>query len=489
MLTLVRDYLSRFLGPSTTGPRRIGAAAFGAQTDVYPAFPPRLSMQQLVRHPYVWACVTKISEDLAGLPLIAVEIGSDGTAGRVVRLPEALIRRPNASQTWPELRAQLVADEALSGNAFLYRPEAGGAYRLHPALVQIQADDLGLPAGYRFNNRTTFGLDEVGHVMGLSWSDSTQMLVGESPMRALYDELQAAASAKAQAATAAKRGRAEWLLTPSSEDDAFGGAGAIDEVRGAFEKQSRDGLGTIFVGSPLTATPLTMSLRDMEYQVLQERADFAILAVLRVPPSQVGIPAANYGTSKQDARSYWEGLKPRAQRFDAMLTELFGTPGRLEIRHDFTRVEALQVSRTEQIEQAKSLVEIGSMPHAAMEWCGLRDPPMAPDTQPREQTLRPAAAEEVDEPQGVRSLADVLANSCELYRLAVIRGGRHVDRRTADFEALVPIVGMERAADLAELLHTSVVAHVEQCRADGTEPYVRGIGVFSAAFAAHLEAA
>jgi hypothetical protein len=32
-------------------------------------------------------------------------------------------------------------------------------------------------------------------------------------------------------------------------------------------------------------------------------------------------------------------------------------------------------------------------------------------------------------------------------------------------------------------------AHVEQCRTDGTEPYVHGIGVFSAAFAAHLEAA
>lgn len=446
-------------------------------------------MAQLVRHPYVWACVTKIAEDLAGLPLIAVEIGPDGTAGQVVRLPDALIRRPNASQTWPELRAQLVADEALSGNAYLYHPPGAGAYRLHPALVQIQADDFGLPASYKFNARTTFPLSEVGHVMGLSWADSTQMLVGESPMRALHDELQAAASAKAQAAVAAKRGRAEWLLTPSSDDDAFGGPGSVDEVRTAFEKQSRDGLGTIFVGSPLTATPLTMTLRDMEYQVLQERADFAILAVLRVPPSVIGIPAANYGTSKQDARSYWDGLKPRAQRFDAMLTELFGIPGRLEIRHDFSRVEPLQVSRTEQIEQGARLVELGAMPHAALKWCGLPDPPMSPDTQPRETQMRPATATEPDEPQGTRSIADVLEESCELYRAAVSRGGRHLDRRTADFEALAPLVGMERAADLAELLHTSVVAHVEQCRADGTEPYVPGLGVYSPSFAAHLEAA
>lgn len=489
MLTLVRDYLSRFLGPSTTGPRRIGAAAFGAHGDVYPAFPPRLSMQQLVRHPYVWACVTKISEDLAGLPLIAVEIGPDGTAGQVVRLPEALIRRPNASQTWPELRAQLVADEALSGNAFLYRPAAGGAYRLHPALVQIQADNLGLPAGYKFNNATTFGLDEVGHVMGLSWAESTQMLMGESPMRALYDELQAAASAKAQAAAAAKRGRMEWLVTPSSDDDAFGGPGAVDEVRTAFEKQLRDGLGTVFVGSPLTATPLTMSLRDMEYQVLQERADFAILAVLRVPPSVIGIPAANYGTSKQDARSYWDGLKPRAQRFDAMLTELFGVPGRLEIRHDFSRVEPLQVSRTEQIEQAARLVELGAMPHAALSWCGLPDPPMAPDTEPRETQMRPATATEPEEPQGTRrTVADVLQESRDRYARAV-RMGRAYDLRAVDLEALEPVVGFDRATNLADLIFVAVRLHVETCTAAGTEPYIPGIGVFAPQFAAHQEAA
>lgn len=489
MLTLVRDYLARFLGPSAPGaPRQIAAGAFGAEGPVSPAFPARLSMAQLVRHPYVWACATKIAEDLAGLPLIAVEIGPDGTAGNQVRLPDALVRRPNASQTWPELRAQLVADEALSGNAYLYRPPTGGAYRLHPSLVQVEADALGLPMGYRFNSTARFTLAEVGHVMGLSWADSTQMLLGESPMRALYDELQAAASAKFQASQAAKRGRAEWLLTPSSEDGAVDSV-SVDRIRKAWDDQLKDGKGAVFVGDPLTATPLTMSLRDMEYQVLQERADFAILAVMRVPPSQIGIPAANYGTSKQDARSYWEGLKPRAQRFDAMLTELFGVPGRLEIRHDFSRVEPLQVSRTEQIEQAARLVELGAMPHAALTWCGLSDPPMSPDTEPRETQLRPATAAEVDEPQGVRSLADVLAESRDLYALAVRRGGRHLDRRAADFEALEPVVGLERAADIAALVHAAVVEHLAQCERDGTTPYVHGIGVFHPAFALGLEAA
>jgi hypothetical protein len=173
-----------------------------------------------------------------------------------------------------------------------------------------------------------------------------------------------------------------------------------------------------------------------------------------------------------------------------MLTELFGVPGRLEIRHDFSRVEPLQVSRTEQIEQAARLVELGAMPHAALTWCGLSDPPMSPDTEPRETQLRPATAPRKSTSRRASARWPTCSPSrATCTRLAVRRGGRHLDRRAADFEALEPVVGMERAADLAELVHASVVEHLAQCERDGTTPYVHGIGVFHPAFALGLEAA
>lgn len=493
MATLVQT-LARFFGYQPARP--LSTASMGEVTgQVSQAFPARLSMAALVRHPYVYASVTRIATDLARLPLYAVALDSNGRQVGVVDLPPDLRKRPNSAQTLREFRAQIVADWLLSGNGYALKAPFGGYYRLHPASMVVEHNALGLPTGYRFAGSTRYTLEEIAHIRGLSWQDSAQMLLGESPIRALYDELDAAASAKQQAAIAAKRGRPDWLLSPKDADGSFGGGPGRDpgaKIRDEWEKQLVSGKGAIFIGDALEATQLSTSLRDMEYQVLQERADSAILAVFGVPPSVIGIPAANYGTSKQDARAYWDRRKADAAHIDEFLTELYGVPGRLEIRHDFHEVEPLQVAKTEQIEQAARLVELGAMPYAALEWCGLRAPPMSADTEPRAAQMRPATAEEVDEPQGVRSLAGLLAVSRAGYERAVSRG-LPLDRRAADLEAMAGDLGIERAATVAEAVHRYVADHLAECQRAGTEPYIRGLGCWTPAFTErlqrHLEAA
>lgn len=487
----VRSYLARFLGQTGRPPSAAGRAV-GGDREVSPGYPTMSSMSAIAAFPWVRAAVGAISSDLAGLPLIAVQILPDGREERVLRHPALeLLRRPNPWQTGREFRSQLYTDFALPRNAYVWRSGPRELIRLHPARVKPLADADGLVTGYRYG-QMLLDYEDVLHVSDVSWADNVTEVLGESVIRTLHDALTASKAAREQVARVAKRGQPTLLVRPPPIDTlGVFGTEQVERISEALEDQLRTGKAALVLGAAMETDVLSITPRDMEFQALQESVMYEILAVLDVPATRVGVPGANHGTAKTELRRYWEGLRSKAALFDDAFTALISTPG-IEIRHDFSKVEALQVSYTERAAQMKAFVEVGARPYDAAVYVGFVDPPLDVDAEPRSSQLTPKPAQEPEEPQGTRTVADVLACSRDRYARA-LRLGMHTDLRFADLEDLEPLLGLDQAAAVAERIFAAVSSHLATCREDGTEPYLRGVSVFSphyaAALAAHREAA
>lgn len=499
MLTYLRNAVLRFLGPAEPQMQPMGAAPMGSQS-VTQSYPPQLSMRTIAGVPMVRSCATLIIDGLAALPKVVVKDLPDGRVERVRNHPVArLLRRPNPWQRGIEFWRQLFLDYVLTGNAYILR--AGSILlRLHPGLVVPQANAAGLITAYEYNNRVTYDVTEVLHVADVSWSDDLQMVIGESAMRALHDDLSTSRAARHHARRAACRGRPEWLLSPKDEEATMGPA-ATDRVRDAWEDQLREGKAAVVVGHALTATPLSMSLRDMEFSEMEKRTEAAILAVFHVPPSMI-TGGASHATAKTDARQHWDRQQARAALFDEVLSELTGDES-VRVMHDFSGVEALQVSRSERIDQAKSLVELGMRPYDALIYVGFVDPPMAPDTEPRSTQMRPQAAEEPDEPQGVRDLEEQLrvwqAALAKRWALFQVLGRNRPDPSSETMVLADLLDGhvpdpARTAHAMAREIHGVCMERLADCEERGLEPGpMTGLPCFQPAYLrawlAHLELA
>jgi len=148
----------------------------------------------------------------------------------------------------------------------------------------------------------------------------------------------------------------------------------------------------------MEAQQVGLSARDMEFAQMRHDTRDMVLAVFGVPPTRAGIPAANYGTAKQEMRSYWEALlRGMAALFDDEFSRLTGDSS-IRIEHDPTDVEALQVSYTERQMRASTWVHsFGADPAAAAAYEGFPDAPTGTAGVPAERPDK-----EPDEPQGSR---------------------------------------------------------------------------------------
>ena len=121
--------------------------------------------------------------------------------------------------------------------------------------------------------------------------------------------------------------------------------------------------------------PLQLSAREMEYVEARKMARESISAVIGVPPSVLGLPTANYATSRQEARNYWTVQTKRGKRL-AMLFSAIAQRWEddLYFEHDYSGVEALQDMRTEQLNRVQMHILNGISPRAAYKYEGLEYP-------------------------------------------------------------------------------------------------------------------
>lgn len=415
MLSWMRRTASRLFAPRADGGMAVGTAGTLVRQD----YEPLTAMSTMARFPVVVTCVTAKAGDLAGLPMLAVR--REGTVERVLVDHPAvrLLRRPAPRVTGLQFRRQVYADFGLTGNAFMEHPASLLLLRMHPGLVREEIDPItGRQLGWLYNSTRKLPLEQVHHVAGISWCDTPSMVFGESPVRSLHDDLVTLMRASRMASDAAGRGRPEILFRPADKDVQLTDV-SIRNIEKNWERHTKDGRGAFILGQYLDASPLNITPRDLEWMALRHDVRDTIGMLFEVPPARMGLATANYGTQKQQMRTYWEALLGgMGALFEESFSQLTGDDA-VMLRHDRTNIEALQVSYTERQTRAERWVTIfGATAADAAAYEGFANAPVGNATG---RSSRPIDRQP-EEPQGDRGLASVLRD--------YLRGaaGRYQDR-------------------------------------------------------------
>jgi len=138
-----------------------------------------------------------------------------------------------------------------------------------------------------------------------------------------------------------------------------------------------------------------------------------------VPPTILGLPTANFATSRQQAKTFWEGLRHRAAILDGELTRLarqWGDPT-LHVWHDFSGIEALAESKTEQVNRVNSWWAMGLSLRQAAEMEGIDLPENIIEEEP-----------DADEPEevneGIGGIRQLFIGAGETYKPPVTESER-----------------------------------------------------------------
>lgn len=387
----ISRFVARIFSPN------LAAAGSAGRIPAAPGYPVGNSMSAMSRFPWVWTAVRAVASDLAGLPLVAVPRGSGragrgGSPARFVSDPALdLLESPNPGCTGRLFRMQLAVDFLCTGNAYIWRtPGASGAiYRIHPRAISPIPGALGIPRAFelRFTDGTKRDLppSEVIHLRDINWTDDMSAILGESAMRCLHDDLLRELGARKLAAEQANKGHPDVIFSVKGA----AGPKKADEIATRWETSRRERHSAFAIFDDATVTQYSWSSQDMQLAEHSEMTRDAVLAVFEVPPARAGLAGANYGTQRQQMRTYWESLVRRCAAFNEAFSQL-ARPG-IRIEHDFSDVESLQVSYTERLMRVSTWVQLGADPRDAAAYEGFVDAPL-----PEEQLEEPGNPRPID---------------------------------------------------------------------------------------------
>ena len=382
-----------------------------------PAFDVRRSMSAYGAFPWVVACCGAVSTDLSGIP-IRVKVNGEVVQDHPVL---DLLKAPSTRTSGVSLERQWVTDYLLNGWAplLVLRGSRGlpvSLLRMHPARVRIKATPSGEPDLFIYDEQgseTAYRFDDVLCPRAPSWSATPSSVYGQGAIAALNEELTADLAAQRMTRKAASTGRPDAVFKPAKEAGVQRwGPAQVREIRDALSKMLRDTNGGVAVLNGIgELQTLGWSPRDLEYPELRKLTRETILATFGCPPTRVGLPTANFATAREQMRGYWEGLVGLSAMFAVEMTRLarmFGQEG-VEVFYDFSRIDALQASRSDRLTRVQLHVFNGMTPSDAYLAEGF-------DELSAKLTITPVEVEEVP---------DVSAESREEARamLEVLRSG------------------------------------------------------------------
>lgn len=342
-----------------------------------PEFDMRISMSALRSFPWVWACVQAIGDDLGSLPLIVERPTPRGMESVPDAPVLALLDKPSPTgkMRGHTLRRQVYADLTLSRNVALWTdaPVAPMVLqRVHPDSFQVVTDRFGLPTAYVMGTALQYTVprDQVIHIRGPCWdSDASGLAYGTSPVEVLSRLLNTELAVMDSMRRQSKLARPDGVMSPGREGETWGKEQVQKLKEGLTAWQKSEG--GILV-NPWNAkfdiygtTP-----KDMEYTAALVRITAATLAVFGVTPTRVGIQSANYATAQMESLIHWQARQGDAATIDDGLTALARMwPGYEDVvvRHDFSRVPALQESRSSGLARVSMHVLNGMDPSKAYE--------------------------------------------------------------------------------------------------------------------------
>jgi hypothetical protein len=232
------------------------------------------------------------------------------------------------------------------------------------------------------------------HIRDVSWEDGPASALGESVIRCLHDDLTMELGAKKLAAKQAKMGRPDVVFSSES------GISPEDQKRinERWTAASRDGQLAFTVGKGLKVETLSWDPRVFEFAARSAEVRDVVLAAFGVPPARAGLASANYGTQKQQMRTYWETIRAATRAFDDAFSTL-ARPG-VRIESDMQDVEALQVSYTERQQRVVTWVALGADPNTAAAYEGFDDAPTMDPAKAASVAPSNGTSKKPEEPQG-----------------------------------------------------------------------------------------
>ena len=373
-------------------------------------YPVRFSMGAFASHGYVFAAVSRASQDLAALPIKLIR-GKGENSEILEEHPFLdLMEQPSTYKDGFSFREQLVVDLMLSGGCYVLLAGATDVptslFRLHPEQTKIITDPVIGIKGFEFTDSGTaveYSIDRVVYAQSASWGTGVDSLYGLGGVQPLQREISADISAQKLASDAAKKGRPDILISPADEADIWD----YEQRRAildAYKGMSSEG-GAMVLSGQVKIEPLQVTPRDLEFQAVRDYTRQAISAVFGVPPSILGDNSANFAVARQQAKTYWDVQTKRGKRLSFLLTQIakrFDPSLRVEV--DYSGVEALQEVRDAQLDRATKHILNGLDAAEAYAYEGMQDAPIIPDED------RESPAEDVgdEEGQNVRAMEMIL---------------------------------------------------------------------------------
>lgn len=383
--TLLDRVLSWWVARASSHPQLVIAST--GETGVTAEYSPSQALSTLARFPWVWVCASAVAWDLAGQPLVAVR--REGRRRRIVDDQAlSLLQRPSPSMPGTLFLAQLMLDRQLAGNAYVWVPGLGAwraglapyptlALRMHPEHVELRSGAFGMISAFVYTDTSTqarqthtIPAEDVIYVRGPSWRDTALSVLGESVIRCLHEDLVTELAARKLVAQQAEKGRPDVFFSADGNVN----KSIIDEILGRWVEATRNGLGAMVVGNGVTATPVSWSPKEFPFGERSDKLRDTILALFEVTPSRAGIAAANYGTDRQQARTYWSSLQRKSAEWSDAFSMLCAPGTRIEV--DFSAVEALQVSYSERLARVQAWVAMGADPAEAAAYEGFDEAPI-----------------------------------------------------------------------------------------------------------------
>lgn len=272
----------------------------------------------------VYACVSCISEAVAGLPLHVFKRTGNGGRERVMAHPAAKVldSKPNGWMTPFEFKEMMTQHLLLRGNAYAEVKLNGSGQvseliPLHPDLVQVEQLEnrrirykVSEPAG---GSRVLLQ-DEVLHLRGRSDNG----VIGKTPLKVARESLGLAIAELEHGASTYRNGtRLSGVLKHPAAlgDDAY--ERLKKSWRKAFAGVSNRGKMAILEGG-MSWESLSMTLEDALWVESRRMTLEDIARLFRVPPTMIGdLTHGNYSNSVEMSRSFvTHSLRPHLRRFE-----------------------------------------------------------------------------------------------------------------------------------------------------------------------------
>ena len=325
-------------------------------------------------NPWTSASVGVIAKSISQVPVDFIDSNDE-----IIEKPEltGFMEQPNPENSIGDFIQSLVFSLELWGNIFIewVNDEHGKQlYNLRPGNMSVEAINI-RDRRYKYmvnGNVHVFKNEEIIHGR---FEDPSNDLIGISPITPVINLLRTWERIETYNENFIQQGgRPSGILSSNDQINAVEYERLLEHVKKTFSSENNAGK-TAVLPHGMSYQQISQTPKDMDFLEFIKYARESLLAVLQLPPVEVGVfEWANYANSVVQKRIFWEdSLLPLITKLEGILTRavlpLVG-PG-LRVKFDLSDVAALRANELEKAQIADIYIGNGTItPNESREGIG-----------------------------------------------------------------------------------------------------------------------